>query len=159
MKVTWKETFNTGGGCMVGIYTVDNSLSLKSIVVSDDCICGYANDDPFAYDGDLNDIIRWSADSWYGLIKIIGVDSALDVYRQFKEYWPWPTALNDERLISAVNELVDFNSAACMLSNALDELNTDEDDTLKAGYPFKESFQDIVNGIYNWQQAVIDKIQ
>lgn len=45
-----KEVMQTGGNCMVDLYQVMIESEVRSIGVSDDCIVGYAEPNPFSVD-------------------------------------------------------------------------------------------------------------
>ena len=45
-----KIVMNTGGQCMVDLYQVNIACQVQSIGISDDCIVGYAERDPFDVD-------------------------------------------------------------------------------------------------------------
>jgi hypothetical protein len=135
--IKWNETVNTGGGCLVEVFTLENGDELKSVVVSDDYIGLYSLKAPFDYDGDLQDIQLLVAHDWDELTDYLGNELTVDIYTIMQGHSWYTAALNDERVASLV-KLKDYLNAMIRLSDGWQE-------NLNHGYPFRNFEEELAN--------------
>lgn len=88
---------------------------------------------------------------YYGIDNIALALSKLMKYERMN-FWPQPTKLHRELIIRHIEE---FRLAARKLAMVWEqEVTADEERMMAAGYPFDKSFDELVDDIDKWKEAV-----
>lgn len=99
-----------------------------------------------------NDNVLWFTSSWRKLVRYLSVPNAVSVYRQFKAVWKFPSYIEDECDIRALDLLLDFVSCASKLSDNWQSF-------LNNNYPFIEDFETVLFDLIDWQNTIVSIIE
>jgi hypothetical protein len=158
MNIKSTELYNTGGGCMVlfmdieHLFQVEPDCQLVQIGYSGECYVGFNKRYQEAEEGIQPQDELWAAYNYEDLIKHVGIDLAIDLYNKVTTSWKWSDDVENLEAIESVINLIDFTTAASKLSD-------NWHDNVTAGYPFNDSFEQIMLDIFNWQQIVLNKLR